>query len=114
MAEAPRFDPARTAVLSMDLQSAIVAIYVKDPDDFLSRVVRVLDCARAAAMRVIHVRVGFRAGLPEVSSRNRLFGAVKQSAQHQKLFSGPTGEIHSAVAPRGDDVVITKHAVSAF
>lgn len=98
----------------MDLQSAIVSIYVKDQGDFLSRVVRVLDWARTSKMRVIHVRVGFRPGLPEIGSRNPLFASIKQSAQHQRLFAGSTGEIHSAVAPRGEDIVVTKHRVSAF
>jgi nicotinamidase-related amidase len=52
--------------------------------------------------------------LPEVSERNALFGAIKNSAQHQRLFEGTNGAIHSAVAPEGDDIVITKHRVSAF
>lgn len=65
-------------------------------------------------MKVIHVRVGFRPGLPEVSSRNPLFAAVKNSPQHQKLFAGPTGEIHPSVAPHEGEVVVTKHRVNAF
>ena len=65
-------------------------------------------------MRVIHVQVGFRSGLPEVSPRNSLFGAIKKSAQHQRLFRGPLGAIHSAVIPEADEVVITKHRVNAF
>jgi nicotinamidase-related amidase len=107
-------DPAHTAVLGMDLQTGVVSIYVKDPNDFLARVARVLDAARASGMRLIHARVGFRPGLPEVGSRNPLLAAIKQSARHQKLFEGATGEIHPAVAPREGEVVITKHRVSAF
>ena len=34
--------------------------------------------------------------------------------KHQQLFQGPTGAIHPAVAPQVDDIVITKHRVSAF
>lgn len=65
--------PAHTAVLSMDCQSGIVSIYVKDEKDaFLGRIATVLSHARAAGMTVIHVQVGFRPGLPEVSSRNVL------------------------------------------
>jgi len=63
---------------------------------------------------VIHVKVGFRTGLPEVSSRNQLFGAVKRSEQHQKLFEEPLGSIHPALAPKANEAVITKHRVSAF
>ena len=114
MTTSQQLDPRRTAVLSMDLQAGIVAAYVKDPSDFLLRVQRVLTWAHTSNVRVIHVRVGFRPGLPEVSLRNPLFGAIKQSAQHQRLFAGPTGEFHPQVAPQADDLVVTKARVSAF
>ena len=79
--------PAHTAVLSMDCQSGTVSIYTKDDKDaFLTRAASVLNHARTTGFTVIHVQVGFRTGLPEVSSRNVLFGAIKSSAQHQKLF----------------------------
>jgi nicotinamidase-related amidase len=60
------------------------------------------------------VKVGFRPHLPEVSPRNLLLSAIKSSPKHEQLFEGTTGAIHSAVAPEGDDIVITKHRVSAF
>jgi len=107
------FDPARTAVLSMDLQAGIVSIYVKD-QELLTRAASVLQRARASAMRIIHVQVGFRPNLPEVGTRNPLFAAIKSSSQHQRLFQGPSGAIHAVVAPQADDIVITKHRVSAF
>jgi nicotinamidase-related amidase len=112
----PRFpiDPAQTAVLSMDCQTAIVAMYVEDQDGFLSRASNVLRHARASGMTVIHVQVGFRPGLPEISSRNPLLAAIKSSPQHQKLFEGPLGTIDPRIAPQGGDIVITKHRVSAF
>jgi nicotinamidase-related amidase len=47
-------------------------------------------------------------------SRNALFGAIKSSPQHQKLFEGETGDIHRSVAPHPTDIVVTKHRVSAF
>jgi nicotinamidase-related amidase len=100
-------------VLSMDLQAGLVSIYVKETE-FISRAANVLKLARAAGLLVVHVRVGFRPTLPEVSSRNLLLGAIKSSPQHQKLFEGAIGAIHQAVAPEGDEVVITKHRVSAF
>jgi nicotinamidase-related amidase len=107
--------PAHTAVLSMDCQTGIVSIYAKDDKEaFLGRALIVLDHARATGMTVIHVQVGFRPGLPEVSSRNLLFGAIKSSAQRQKLFDGPLAAIPSAIAPKEGEIVITKHRVSAF
>jgi nicotinamidase-related amidase len=108
-------DPRRTAVLSMDCQVGIVSIYTGEGKDaFLGRVARVLEHARAAGMFVLHVGVGFRAGLPEVSLRNALFGAVKASEQHQRLFREPLGEFPESIAPKEDEVVITKHRISAF
>jgi nicotinamidase-related amidase len=107
-------DLSRAAVLSMDLQNAIVSIYSKGQDDFMPRVASVLKAARAKAISVIHVQVGFRPGFPEISSSNALFAAVKASPQWQQVFQGSAGAIHSGAAPEGDEVVITKHRISAF
>jgi len=105
---------ARAAVLSMDLQTAIVSIYAKEQPEFLTRVAGVLKQARTHSIPVIHVQVGFRPGFPEVSERNALFGAIKTNPQWQQVFQGSAGAIHPEVAPVDDEVVITKHRVSAF
>jgi nicotinamidase-related amidase len=65
-------------------------------------------------MTVIHVQVGFRPGMPEISPRNALFAAIRTNPQRQQLFQGDAGKIHPAVAPVGEDIVITKHRISAF
>jgi len=109
-----RLDPRRSAVLSLDCQTAIVSIYVKGQAAFLPNASHVLAEARSAGMTVIHVRVGFRPNLPEVSPRNMLLGAVKASPRHQQLFEGPAGEIHPSLAPEHDEAVVIKHRVSAF
>ncbi len=115
MTQAFRTDPARTAVLSMDCQAGVVSIYTRDEKEaFLIRVAKVLHHARATGMRVIHIQVGFRPGLPEINSRNILFGAVKSSQQHQQLFREPLGAIPDSIAPQGNEIVITKHRISAF
>jgi len=106
--------PARTAVLSLDLQTSIVSIYTKDRPELVNRAADVLKEARRLGMTVIQVRVGFRPGLPEVSSRNMLFAGIKDSSQHQALFEGAAGEIHPAVAPQAGDIIVVKHRVSAF
>jgi nicotinamidase-related amidase len=105
---------SRTALLSMDLQTAIASIYTKDDSEFLPRVATVLNAARKNNLRVMHVQVGFRTGFPEVDPRNQLFGAIKNSPQWQQIFRGSAGAIHADVAPQGDEIVITKHRVSAF
>ena len=115
MAEPFTIDPARTALLSMDCQAGIVSIYTREGKDaFLARAASVLHHARATGMTVIHIQVGFRPGCPEISSRNALFGAIKSSEQHQRLFREPLGAIPDAIAPHNDEIVITKRRISAF
>jgi nicotinamidase-related amidase len=110
-----RIHPAHTAVLSMDCQVGIVSIYTREAKDaFLIRAKSVLNHARASGMTIIHVQVGFRPGLPEISSRNALLGPIKSSEQHQQLFREPLGAISDAIGPRENEIVITKHRISAF
>ena len=107
-------DFGRTAVLAMDCQAGIVSIYAKPAEEFAERAAGVLRAARKAGLPVIHIQVGFRPGLPEVSPRNKLFAAIKSSVQHQKLFEGAAAAIHPALGPEPGDIVVTKHRVSAF
>ena len=115
MADPFTIDPSRTALLSMDCQVGIVSIYTGDDKDaFLSRAAKVLSHARTLGIAIIHVQVAFRPGLPEVSPRNALFSAIKSSEQHQTLFREPLGAIPEIIGRQGDEIVITKHRVSAF
>ena len=107
-------DLSHAALLSMDLQSAIVSIYTRGQGDLLSNAAAVHAWARTRGMPVIHFQVGFRPGLPEIGARNPLFAAIKNSPQWQQIFQGAAGAIHSAVAPAGDEIVITKHRIDAF
>ena len=108
------FDPRRTAVLALDCQTGIVSTYAKPEGDFTEHSSKLLNAARAAGIAVIHVQVGFRPGLPEVSDRNKFFGAIKGSKPHQEFFQGSSGAIHPALGPKTDDIVVVKHRVSAF
>jgi nicotinamidase-related amidase len=107
------FNPNHTAMLSMDLQSGIVSIYTRD-DGLVTRTAELLQNAREAGCTIIHVKVGFRSGLPEVHRRNMLLGALKDSPAHQKLFTGDSGSIHPTVAAQEGDLVVTKSRVNAF
>jgi nicotinamidase-related amidase len=98
----------------MDIQTALVSLYASDQEAFLARAASVLKHARNSGLPVIHVKVGFRPGLPEIGPRNVLLSSIKASEQHRKIFEGPSGEIHPAVMPEGNDIVIVKHRVSAF
>ena len=108
------FNPAHTAVLAMDCQVGIVSMLTGSQDEFLARAAAALNAARCAAMTVIHVQVAFRPGLPEVSGRNKLFGPIKDSLEHAKLFQDKAGAIHPALGPQPGDIVVTKRRVSAF
>jgi nicotinamidase-related amidase len=114
MSTVASFDISKSAVLALDCQGSIVSIYAKPPETFIDRASGVLRAARNAGVFVIHVQVGFRTGLPEVSGRNKLLSPLKSSSEHQKLFEGTPGQIHPALGPEPGDVVVTKHRVSAF
>ena len=114
MPEALSFYPAHTAVVGMDCQSGVVSYYAKPPEPFVARCSNVLRAGRKAGMPVIHVKVGFRPGLPEVAVRNRLFASIKSSPQRQQMFEGAAGAIHPALGPEPDDIVVAKHRISAF
>ena len=51
--------------------------FAADKEALLSRMARLLAAARDARMMVIYVVAGFRAGYPEISRRNMLFGALE-------------------------------------
>ena len=98
----------------MDCQTGILSVYTTSNDDFIMRASGALTAARTAGMLIIQVQVGFRPGLPEVSSHNKLFAAVKSSKPHQEFFQGSSGAIHPALGPESTDMIVTKHRVSAF
>jgi nicotinamidase-related amidase len=105
-------DPKATALLLMDMQSAVFDRVPAQKEAVLAQAAKLLDAARKANVRVIYVAVGFRPGYPEVSARNMMFGIVRQ---HGLFAAGSAGtEIHPSLAPRAEDVVVTKRRVSAF
>jgi nicotinamidase-related amidase len=94
----------------MDVQRVIVGNYASDTD-YLDHLNRAIGKARAADLPVIYVIVGFRPGFPEVSSRNKTFGAL---AAGNRFADDSATEIHPDVAPLPGDIVVTKRRVSAF
>jgi nicotinamidase-related amidase len=114
MAMQHSLDPARMAMLSMDLHRSIVGQYARDAEGLMARVAAVQRHARTLGLRVMHVRVGLRPGLPEITDRNALYASIKNNPKHAQAFAGEAGAIHPSGAPVGDEVVITKHRVSAF
>ena len=100
-------------MLGMDLQTGLVSVYAPD-SDLVTRAGRLLQHGRDAGLTIIHVKVGFRPGLPEIHHRNMLLGGIKSSPTHQQLFTGSSGSIHPALSPHEGDLVVTKSRVNAF
>jgi nicotinamidase-related amidase len=100
-----------TALLVMDVQQGIVDRFGGD-EGYLPRLATAVEAARGAGIRIIYVTVGFRAGHPEVSGRNKGFAAIPGTGRFAE--GDPGSAIHPAVAPVPGDVTVTKRRVSAF
>jgi len=101
-----------SALLVMDVQQAIVDQFGGDAG-YLPRLRTAIDAARNADVPVIYVVIGFRAGHPEVSPRNRaLHGRLARGTAYTD--SDPNAGIHPEVAPADGEIVVTKKRVSAF
>jgi len=100
MANGVPFDVAHTALVAMDCQAGIVSIYAKPPEEFVERASGVLRAARKVGVPIIHVQAGFRSGLPEVSSRNRLFAGIKVHASSSFSCSFTKRSFGMGQAPR--------------
>jgi nicotinamidase-related amidase len=117
-----RLDSAATALMLMDFQNDIV-----DPDGrfgsqgvaeqvrrtgAIENAARALAAARAEAVEVIHVGVGWREGHPELNASAPLFAAGKQG---NMLVEGGWGiRFHPELAPEDGELVVRKRSVSAL
>ena len=103
-----------TALLVMDVQNGVVERYLRasDPRPLLEMLGRATSAARAAGVAVIYVRAAFRPGAPEISARNKSFSAAV--AAGGLGMEDPATQVHPAIAPQGDDIVVVKKRVSAF
>jgi nicotinamidase-related amidase len=100
-----------TALLVMDVQQGIVSRYAGDAD-YLPRLRRAVEAARAAGLRVIYVTVAFREGYPEISDRNKSFSAIGRTSGF--VAGDSSTAVHPAVAPAPGEPVVLKRRVSAF
>jgi nicotinamidase-related amidase len=109
----PDFDAARSALLLMDFQNAIVGMVGEGAAALLERARDARAAAKAAGMAVMHVRVAFaEVDYASVSPRNKSFAAVGKS---RFLAEGSeAAAIHSALTPAADEEVFRKTRVGAF
>ena len=108
------FDRGRTAFVTLDIQTALVGFYAKEVPDFLPTVTSLLACAHNLNATVIHVKVGFRPGFPEVSERNRLLSSLTQNPDYAKMVHTEWFNLHPALEARVGEPVLTKSRISAF
>jgi len=97
----------RSALLVMDIQAGIID-RVPDSATLVAHAKEAMGAARSHGIPVIHVVVGFRSGLPEVSTRNQSFSLLIK-APPPFVF-----EPRPLISPEGAEVVVTKRRISAF
>jgi nicotinamidase-related amidase len=115
----------KTAILIMDCQNDIVhedgkmaamsngamPKIIKDRN-VLGTIAKLAAAGRAAGVPIIHVRHAYRPDYADLPQNMPLMRGMKKG---ELLKDGTWGaEIHSAVAPQGNDLVIRKTRVSSF
>jgi len=100
-----------TALLVMDMQTAILGM-LPSPSDLVGNVANAIAKARANAIPVIYVVVGFRTGAPEASPNNKGFAAAKE--RFGKVAPEVFMAVAPAIAPQEGDITVVKRRVSAF
>lgn len=100
------------ALLVMDYQLGIVERFSERGLRALERVNTAIASARARGVMVIFIRVAFRPGAPEVSSRNVGFYALTRTPGWEESASSTS--LHPQLDIGGSDVVVVKRRVSAF
>jgi nicotinamidase-related amidase len=105
-------DPAKTALLLMDFQPAILA-NVAEADGLLSTARTALSWARSQDIQVCYVRVAFaEEDFRDVPGHSKAFAAV---ARNRFLAAdSPEAQIHDSLEVRDDDIVVRKTRFGAF
>lgn len=112
----------KTALLLLDLQNEMVDAKGKVGGGGLAKVVaergvlenarHALDAARSAKMDIVHVRLGFR---PDYADALSVAPRVTRMKEHGAAIAGTWGtEFPELLAPRADELVITKQCVNPF
>ncbi|HWB91524.1 MAG TPA: cysteine hydrolase [Puia sp.] len=102
-----------TALLIMDIQSGTMQMTGENGPALIKSLKAAISAARKSSIPVIYVVVGFRKGLPEITSRtlNQSFGALKQGPVWPGI-EDPGVDDSLTVEP--GEMVVTKRRVSAF
>ncbi|KAJ5990587.1 hypothetical protein N7522_010794 [Penicillium canescens] len=101
----------KTVLLILDVQRGVID-RLENTESYLTRLSSTLAAARKANIKVVHVVTGFRPGYPENNANNTSVPAVAARGEYQQGMESV--EVHSAVAPTDNEVVIMKRRISAF
>ena len=112
----------KSALLLLDLQNEMVDVKGKVGAGGLAKVVadrqvlanaaRALAAARDSGVDVVHVRLGFR---PDYLDALSVAPRVSKMKENKAAIAGTWGtEFPSVIAPRDDELIITKQCVNPF
>lgn len=85
-----------------------------NPNPVVEAVTEAVAKARTNNIPVLYVVLAFRPGFPEVSPHNKGFQAFKERMANANVPMDTFTQIHSALAPKENDLVIHKKRISAF
>ncbi|MFF4340519.1 cysteine hydrolase family protein [Kitasatospora sp. NPDC001540] len=109
MSTAPALDPARTALLVVDCQPAVLAVVPggEDRNALLGRLEGAVADVRAHGGTVAYVRTGFTdADWDAIPDSNKSFAPLaRHRAMHHR---DPAAAVHERLAPRDGDIVVRK------
>jgi nicotinamidase-related amidase len=112
--DVPKVDAARTALVLMDFQPAVLGTLAEsDTAVLLANAGKALTWARAAGLTVAYVRVAFRdADYAAIPEHNRTFAPFRGGGM---LADGsPECEIVDSLRPQRDEIVVRKTRFGTF
>lgn len=68
--------------------------------------------ARTNNIPVIYATLAFRPGFPEINPHNKFFDAFKQQVAGK--YNETYAQVHPAIAPKENEIVVLKKRISAF
>src|SRR5438552_2934203 len=97
----------------MDVQNRTID-RMPDSAELFANLQLALRAARRANIPVVYVQLQFRAGAPEISSRNRMFASIIASGARHLGREDEGTKVHPAVEPQPGDMFVTKKRISSF